>query len=501
MINREGNTGPYTYDGLGRRLASVADIRLGGTGSGAIDTTNPSNADGRVVADTRFDANSLARAVADDGSVSGDNNTSIGLIEATTPLGNVTRTTYDDLNRPTLVTFDDGTTRAYVYDRDDNVTQVTDQNGSVFVYAYDALNRQTQASVTPGAGVASRSTTLTYQYDALGRTTRATDNNDPGISADNSTLEFAYDSLGRLLEERQQIGAAPAAAVSSRYDGNGRRVALIYPSGRQIDYEYDAASRLVRVQDAAEGTPTATYSYIGSRLLERTYQNGVKLTMRHPTTLVIDGYDGARRPVRLRHIDGAGGAVADFEYALDRMGNRTEELRHHANAADAYTYDSLYRLTTFARDGTITPPAPGAPTNYTLDGNGNWDNQATDNNMNEYSVFQGNSRSYDNNGNLLMTGTMPTEFGYQHDAWNRLTAITTGGGGIPVTDYRYDAMGRATSKTVTNSGSFDDSVGYTYDGASLIVADGGVSGQKDFVGYRPVVIDRPYPTHSGAGPV
>jgi hypothetical protein len=211
---------------------------------------------------------------------------------------------------------------------------------------------------------------------------------------------------------------------------------------------------------------------------------GVRLTMRNPVTLVVDGYDGARRPVRTRHLGPPpmNTVIADFQHVLDREGNRTEELRHHANRADTYSYDSLYRATQFTRDGTISPPVPGAATNYTLDGNGNWDNFATDNNMNEYSVLQGNSRTYDNNGNLLMTGTMPTEFNYQFDPWNRLVSASTGGGGIPVSTATYDALGRRNTKTVTNSGPYNDTTAFSYDGGALLTEDAAVAGLREFVG-------------------
>ncbi len=497
MINDVGNTGSYVYDGLGRRIAAVSDLRVGGTGAGAIDTANPSNADGLVVSDMKYDLNGRPRAVADDGSVSGDNNTSIGVIENSTPLGNVTRSTYDDLNRLATGIYDDGSNHVITQNREDYPVQETDQNGSVFTYQYDALNRVKQVTVVPGAGVANRSTQRTYQYDAMGRLVRATDNNDPTIPTDDSTLTYAYDSLGRLLEETQQTGTGAPSAISSRYDGAGRRVSLIYPTNRRIDYTYDAMSRMTQLQDSAEPQPTATFAYIGSRLLERQNRNPltgnftVRLTMRNPTTGVLDGYDGDGRAVRVRHVNSVNAALADFVYTYDRMGNRTQEQRQHANRMDTYSYDSLYRLTQFQRDAQITPPLPGMFTGYTLDGNGNWDNQATDNNMNEYSVFQGKSRTYDNNGNLLMTGTMPTEYQYQYDPWNRLTRVSTGGGALQLDDVRYDATGRRTSKTVTNSGAFNGSFSYFSDGSQTIRETDSAGSARDYVTSQPGPVQSP----------
>ena len=162
--------------------------------------------------------------------------------------------------------------------------------------------------------------------------------------------------------------------------------------------------------------PTATYQYIGHRLLTQTYGTGVRLTYLDPVSGQQNGYDGARRAVRTRHLRPDNSVVADFAHTFDRMSNLVAEQRMHSNMQDTYTYDSLYRETMFTRDGQITPPGPPASSvNYTLDGIGDWDSHATDNNMGEYDVFQSNPRQYDNNGNLLTTGTTPAsqQFSYE----------------------------------------------------------------------------------------
>lgn len=487
-INDPGNTGSFMYDGLSRRVVNVSDLRTGGLGGNPIDTSNPSNPDGKVVIESFFDVNGRPFASADDGSVPGDNNDSIGVLEPVNPKGNVTRTTYDDLNRPVAVTYDDGTTGVYQYDRDNNVTQVTNQNGSVFVYTYDGLNRPVSITATPGPGVVNRSTVQTSQFDGLRRLTRATDNNDPADISDDSTVEHAYDSLGQLLEERQQMGASPPSVVSSQYSGDGNRTSLIYPDDRQYTYGYDAVDRLRNVQrqpifPEPPEPPTATYSYIGGRLLERTYGSGVRLTYLDPNTGQQDGYDGARRTVRTRHLRPDNSAVAEFVHTYDRMSNLVAEQRLHSNMQDTYSYDSVYRETAFTRDAQITPAGlPASTENYLLDGIGDWDSHATDNNMGEYDVFDGNPRMYDDNGNLLMTGTMPASQQFSYDPWDRLVNVSTGGGATQIADYRYDPFGRRVQKMVTNSGPLDDTLSYSYDGGEQIQEAGVSSGQKQYAG-------------------
>jgi YD repeat-containing protein len=136
-INKPGNTMEYFYDGINRQIAEVYHLRVDGQGKNPIDTSNPANPDGLIVIDYDYDANSRLVAMADDGSLPGDQNTTIGVIEPTNPKGNVTRYVYDDLNRKAREIFDDNTCNVYSYDADDNLRRMVDENGSVIVNVYD----------------------------------------------------------------------------------------------------------------------------------------------------------------------------------------------------------------------------------------------------------------------------------------------------------------------------------------------------------------------------
>ncbi|MBI1742219.1 hypothetical protein HYR54_04035 [Candidatus Acetothermia bacterium] len=140
-INKPGNTMEYFYDGINRKISEVHHLRVGGQGKNPIDTSNPANPDGLIVNDYQWDPNSRLVAMADDGSTPGDQNTSIGVIEATNPKGNVTRYKYDDLNRLAREIFDDQTCNVYTYDADDNLVRMYDENGSIIKNTYDGINR------------------------------------------------------------------------------------------------------------------------------------------------------------------------------------------------------------------------------------------------------------------------------------------------------------------------------------------------------------------------
>ena len=425
-INDLGNTTLYVYDGLSRRTAVVRELRVDGQGSGLIAPT-AANPDGLIVTDYDWDANSRQVQVADDGSSASDQNTSIGVIEPVDPLGNVTTYAYDSLDRRILETFDDLTTNAYVYDADDNNTQMTDENGSVFNHTYDGINRPVRLDITPAAGIVG-TTLQTFEYDGLSRVRLVTDNNDPGTVTDDSTVTYAYDSLSRLLEEDQN-----GQVISSQWAGDNNRLALIYPDLRVIEYAYDTLDRVVEVRDAAEplpAPPTATYDYIGpTRLLERTYGNDIRLTYRDLGA--GSGYDPDRRIVRQQHINAstlpAVTSIAEFLYTHDRMDNILTEERTHRADGDVYTYDSAYRVVNFDRDVPSVGGPPASTSTYDLDGPGNWTNRATANKMNEYDLFDGSPRLYDDNGNLTDDGNLS----YVYDAFNRLRRVIANGDNCP----------------------------------------------------------------------
>ncbi|MEM7364462.1 MAG: RHS repeat-associated core domain-containing protein [Pseudomonadota bacterium] len=433
-----GNTTSLLWDGLNRKLATVKDLRVGGTGEGDIDTSNPHNPDGRISRLAGWDGNSR-------------------LISETDDNGNTTRYGYDALDRRITETFADNTVKRSAFDRDSNLVRFTDQNGSVCLHTYDGLNRLLAKNLTRAEGVLG-TTQQTFQYDGLSRRTLATDNNDPDSLDDDSRVEFQYDSLSRLLIEVQN-----GQHVESRYDGVGRRLALTYPNGRVINYSHDEADRIKTIRDQGGATNIAEYDYLGAtRVLERRYANGVKSTY-HDGRGQQTGYDSLRREIQTRHENQNGELIAGFRYAYDKAHNRRFEQDLVTDTADVYQYDSSYRLT---RTGYATPSftVAGITTNattnadtanlgastelWTLDGVGNWENRTEDgasisytpNVMNEYEAAGGIVLRHDNNGNLLTDGDLT----YSHDSFNRLVRIERRGTLVAI--YTYDSTSRRIAK-------------------------------------------------------
>jgi len=438
-----GNITRQIFDGLNRELQTIQELRVGGIGAGAIDTSNASNPDGLITTTKTWDGNSRLATITDDN-------------------GNVTRYGYDSLNRRTTETFADTTISSVVYDKDDNVASRTDQNGNVFVHTYDGINRLVTLEITRGAGIGG-TTLQTFEYDGLSRQTLATDDNDPLVVTDDSAVEMRYDSLSRTLQQIQD-----GVTVGNRFDGVGNRVAATYPNNRVVETSYDALNRIDRITNQAGGSLIADYDYIGtSRVLERRFGNGTKLRY-HDGAGHDTGYDGLRRPVSERQTDAANTLIAGYGYAFDRMSNRRFESDLRTSTADVYQYDSSYRLsrtlysapvaalggianntTTNADVTALTTPVFSG---YTLDGVGNWTTRTgaggptafVPNNMNEYASVGGVAQTNDDNGNLTNDGTQR----FFYDAFNRLTRVTATVGGAEIARYRYDALNRRASSTI-----------------------------------------------------
>jgi len=473
-VDALGNATLFIFDGLRRKVAEIVELRVGGTGSGALDTSSSFNSDGRIVTAYKWDANSRLASVTDD-------------------RGNETAYGYDSLNRKTLERFADGTMRMAVYDRDDNLTFLRDQNGSAISSRYDAINRLVRVDVVRGAGV--EGTTLrTYEYDGLSRITRSIDNNDPSTVSDEATLDWRYDSLGDLLVETQN-----GITIATKFDGVGNRLSCTYPDGRVVETDYDELNRPAIIRDRGSASSLAQYDYLGkSRVLERRNGNGTRLRL-HDGSGNQTGYDALRRQITIRHENAAGALLAGSAHAYDRADNRRYGVDLISATADAYEYDSGYRLTRARRGAPVSAlstirnndnvnadvAAIVAPNNsiYTLDGVANWRRRMTNgvpvdytvNEMNEYGIISGGigggTKIYDDNGNLIHDGSRR----YYYDFGNRLVRATASGG-AEVARYAYDTLGRRTAKTVSGT-----TTGLFYDGLHLIEERVGGSALRQYV--------------------
>jgi YD repeat-containing protein len=280
-VNAHGNSTLYTYDGQSRWLTVSEDLRNGGIGLGT--------ATSQIALSHTYDGNGRLASLTDS-------------------TGNTYRYQYDSLNRVVTETFPDNTTKTYTYDHNNNTRTVTDNNGTTWTNTYDNVDRLTATSVTRSVGVIG-TTSNTFQYDGVHRKTRLADNNDPLDPASASTLGLAYDSLGRVVEETQN-----GLAVDSGWTAHARRTSLAYPNGRRVDFAFDLLERIQGVQDHGAATGLAGYSYMGpGRVIQRSYQNGTRLTYLNAAGTVDTGYDALRRTVARNDLRTNNSVIVGFD--------------------------------------------------------------------------------------------------------------------------------------------------------------------------------------------
>jgi RHS repeat-associated protein len=169
-------------------------------------------------------------------------------------------------NRPATMNFPGGTQRTSAYDslmRIQSLT-VTDPGGTPLLnyqYSYDEVGNILTKTTEHG--------NYTYGYDAVSRL----------LTADNPVLDdeaYTYDNVGNRLTSADVSGSwsyntnnelLGYADVEYEYDANGNLTQITVAGSVVWTYTYDAANRLVHVEDGT-GTISADYYYdpFGRRL-------------------------------------------------------------------------------------------------------------------------------------------------------------------------------------------------------------------------------------------
>ena len=201
--------------------------------------------------------------------------------------------------------------------------------------------------------------------------------------------------------------------IQYEYDNHNWLAAEVYPSGRKVEFEHDAAGRLKRVKDPFGFVSNVTYDDDGKGQLE---------TLAHSTlgtaTFTYNADD------RLSNLELGNGAYTDYGYdAYGRLNQfDIKESDDDRLVKHNWAYDNLWRK------GDITVTIPGVSYNLldlTYDAKGEL--------TRETFKISGGSNDWD------------VEYGYD-DAWNRTavddgTIIKTLGYGGDNRETIYDDMG------------------------------------------------------------
>jgi RHS repeat-associated protein len=337
------------------------------------------------------------------------------------PLGQLTKTGYDNASRAKTITDALNQVVTFDYDAASNRNKLTNALNKTWNWTHTPVNlvdtlttplgritdygyntRELLSSIAEPSG---QTTTITYKDD------RQLDTSVDPVG----TVAFAYDGKGRIdtvtqgaavidrnfdvLNRLTQFTDSAGNVLKYSYDGAGNLRVLTYPDNKTVTYAYDSADRLDSVTDWASRVTDFQYN-TSSQLAAIVFPNG---------TQRVFTYDSAGRLSTMR----------------DEIVSSAAIITKHA-----FSYDALDRISK-----EIVTPEPAAftvsPAIMTYDFD---DRLAT---------WNSNACVSDLDGNLTsgpIAGAMAT---MTYNARNQLTATS----GSNASTYIYDAEGRRLSRT------------------------------------------------------
>lgn len=386
------------------------------------------------------------------------------VVRITRPDLSVISITPDALHRPSVITDAMGGSRTVSYDGDWNIASLTDERNNTTDFYYD--HGRPAVVYEPQSWAAPRNMMIT-KWDNAGRLLN-------WINARFGGLTFEYTPDGQVASKRSYYPDAPIASFS--YDSVGNMVQMSDLSG-VTSFGYDAAGRNTSITYPTAKLLQATYTSTG-RIASLSYPNGM-----------VAGYSYDTRG-RVKAMS-FGGQSITFTY--DAVGNLLSETRSNGTSSN-YSYDArnlvteishtkgakVYFQATYSRDamGNVTSESGIQPLTPQVSPLAR---TASYNQANQVSSWNGDSYSYDPDGNL--TGISGSRsFSAAYDQENQLVSMTRDGvtttftyngrgqrvkavRGSAVTNYHYDITGRMLFQT---DGAGAITASYFYSGERLV---------------------------------
>ena len=368
------------------------------------------------------------------------------------------------------------------YDLMGRTVTATDERGVVHTYSYDSAGRLSADTVTsfgPSGAVDETVNEIATAYDDVGRVQTVTSLGLVGsVETVLNQVEEAYDGWGNVVQEWQShtgavdTGSTPSVQYTYSDGAVGgvaqyvRLTDLIYPNGRDVQYDYTNAvdevmSRITSIGTVGESTPESAYTYLGADTIasESYPQAQVKLDYSADNFAAWDRFGRVLEQVWSSYgvNSGNAGTLDGYSYTYDRAGNRTSQINlTDAALSETFSYDGLDRLTQYSVNG-VTQQT------WSLDSLGNDLSAGTYDAANEETPTTGSS-GYDLAGNMTTLTSGDTAV---YDAWNRMVEVDSASG--VVEKYAYDGTNRRIQIFSDFSGSTPGTVTDDYQAGQQVV--------------------------------
>ena len=339
------------------------------------------------------------------------------ILSITDPKNNKTLYLYDDNNQLIKITYPDGSSERLEYDRYGNVISQTDRNGKKQILKYDKLNRLIEKQYADQA-------IISYTYNWKSQIEQINDGE--GI------LKYIYDDLGRI----ENVTDHRKMRVSYYYAGSNNISRLTYPDGYYLTYSYDASDRLVQISDpAGKQLVKMEWDELSRRKFLYLGENIRTSYLYYNTSWIkeIKNYFKGKQ-------------ISFVRYDYDEIGNVTR--KYSDEGMTQYIYDDKYQVIQAGK-----PDRPVESYQYDALGNrvktkiGNTKFNYQANSLNQYMRVNSSRLAYDQNGNLVLSGSGKNKKEYKYDLENRLLEIRTNSGKYA---YSYDGFGRRTKRAVND---------------------------------------------------
>jgi RHS repeat-associated protein len=387
--------------------------------------------------------------------------------------GYTVTTSYDNLDRPTTVTYPDSTTDLTAY-RNLDVASTTDRQGHSTTRTYDAIRellsttdpqgRTTSYTWCTCGGLATltdpNGKVTTWNLDIQGRVTGK-------VYADSSTITYAYAAnTSRLYTMTDANGSV--ATYTYNLDNTLNTVAYAPGTGIAatpgVGFTYDTVyNRVTAMVEGTGGTGTTTYSYnLINAALGAGRLSSVSVPIAGTSAAVTYTYDELGR-VTERDIDHATTNLNNIATTFDTLGRITGV----SNALGAFTY--AYVNTTSRLSSVTYPSGTGLSTSYTYYPSTNtqdWERLQTIQNFKSSGATNVSKFDYTYNAvGTIATWTQLADAGtaivntLTYDNADQLTKDDITGGATAHNYYGYDPAGNRLTETTastTTAGRFND---------------------------------------------